>query len=323
MTHTAHRLPMPPIELRAMVGPRDEQDFDNLTGQPVFAELGPEAYRSVFDFGCGCGRLARRMIQQRPRPERYVGIDANRLLLGWAKANLAPAAPGFRFLHHDVYAPSYAPGNSLRLSAPFPVEDGWASLFIAVSVFTHLSLPQSAYYLSEVRRILAADGVACTTWFFFDGASTPFLPRGPYALYADENDFAAAVLYDRRWFLAAVRQAGLTVLQTLPPKLPGHQWEVRLGRRQEDSVDRFPIDAEWSEFLCGATLRPRATIPDDLGAMSLGRTGAREGTVDDEIIVDFRPPRLSGPLADLAACRRPGVLRAAARTIADWLGRRR
>jgi len=89
---------------------------------------------------------------------------------------------------------------------------------------------------------------------------------------------------------------------------PGHQWEVRLGRRQEDSVDRFPIDAEWSEFLCGATLRPRATIPDDLGAMSLGRTGAREGTVDDEIIVDFRPPRLSGPLADLAACRRPGVL---------------
>ncbi|NDC64846.1 MAG: class I SAM-dependent methyltransferase [Planctomycetia bacterium] len=323
MTNTPQRLPMPPIDLRAMVGPRDEEDFDNPTGRPVFADLGPGAYRSVFDFGCGCGRLARRMIQQTPRPERYVGVDANRLLLGWAAANLAPSAPGFRFLHHDVYAPGYAPGNSLRLSAPFPVEDGWASLFIAASVFTHLSLDQSAYYLSEVRRILAADGVAWTTWFFFDGASTPFLPCGPFALYADEKDFAAAVLYDRRWFLAAVRQAGLTVLETVPPKLPGHQWEVRLGRRQEGSVDRFPIDAEWSEFLCGATLRPRAASPDDLREVSLGRTGRREGAVDDEIVVDFRPPRLAGPLAELAAWRTHGVLRASARTIASWLGLRR
>ena len=131
------------------------------------------------------------------------------------------------------------------------------------------------------------------------------------------------VLYDRRWFLAAVGQGGLTVLQTVPPKLPGDQWEVRLGRRQEDSVGRFPIDAEWSEFLCVATLRPRAAFPDDLREVSLGRTAGRENTVDDEIVVDFRPLRLSGPLADLATYRRPSVPRAAAHTIADWLGHRR
>ena len=59
-------LPMPPREMRVLVGPQDEQDFDNPTGRPVYPGLPPEAYRSVLDFGCGCGRVARQLIQQAP-----------------------------------------------------------------------------------------------------------------------------------------------------------------------------------------------------------------------------------------------------------------
>lgn len=323
MSEYERALPVPPPEFRAMVGPQDQQDYDNPTGAPIYPELPPNAYRSVFDFGCGCGRLARQLIQQEPRPRRYMGVDPNRDMVQWASANLSPRAPGFEFLHHDVYSPGYSPNNSLRLSAPLPMEDGGATLFIAHSVFTHLSQDQAAYYLSELRRILAKDGIALTTWFFFDAASTPFLQRGPYALYADPFDFAAAVIFDRRWFLAAVQQLGLAVRRTVPPRVPGHQWAVWLERRTADSVDHFPTGEEWSEHLCGATLRPRAAAPSDSELLGFASTGSRWGRVEREIRVNAGTPGLSGPLAELALYRRFCVSVNAARRLVRWLRRLR
>ena len=315
------------MQLRVLVGPRDDQDFDNPTGRPIYPDLPPEAYRSVFDFGCGCGRTARQLIQQTPRPAKYVGIDPHPALIAWASANLSPAAPGFEFFHHDVYSPGYAPNNSPRLADHFPAEDGSASLVIAHSVFTHLTLDQTGYYLSEVARILAADGVAFTTWFFFDNASMPFLADGPHALYADEKDFSAAVMYDRDWFLAAVRQVGLVVLRTQPPTLPGHQWQVWLGRRAEGKVDQFPIDADGAEFLCGATLKVRAAAPAQDGLVESGRTGSRQGEVTPSAMVTASLPPLYGPLADLVAARadaekwrRRALGWRFARKLAGWAG---
>lgn len=255
-------LPMPPMELRVLVGPRDDQDFDNPTGRPIYSDLPSEAYRSFFDFGCGCGRVARQLIQQTPPPQRYVGVDPRRDLIDWAATNLSPAAPGFEFHHHNVYSPGYAPGNRLQLFDSFPVEDVSVSLAIAHSVFTHMSRDQAAFYLSEIRRVLTADGVAFTSWFFFDSDSMPFFADGPHALYADEKDFSAAVLFDRAWFPAAVRKVGLMVQRTRPPEVPGHQWEVWLAPRTVNAVDHFPLGEDGSEFLCGATHRARASLPD-------------------------------------------------------------
>ncbi len=68
-------LPLPPHEMRMLVGPLDPALFDNPDGKLVFPGLEPTQFRSVLDFGCGCGRVARQLIQQRPRPERYVGLD--------------------------------------------------------------------------------------------------------------------------------------------------------------------------------------------------------------------------------------------------------
>lgn len=286
--------------MRPWVGPIDPADYDNPGGTPILDAFGiPLAnYDAVFDFGCGCGRQARQLLQQTARPRRYVGIDVHKGLIDWCGRNLTPVDAAFRFVHHDVYSPLYAPGNRLQLAEPFPVEDAAFSLFIATSVFTHLAKDQAAYYLSETARVLAPHGIAYTSWFFFDRASFPCTPDVS-CLYTSEIDFAQAVLFDREWFLAAVRSVGLAVRLTVPPQLPGYQWIVLLEKRAPGSVDRFPLGAEGAEWLSGATLKPMARVtlsPEDAAKHHTLREPAVTATPG-------RPP-LFGPLAELDVMKR-------------------
>jgi SAM-dependent methyltransferase len=304
-----------------MVGPTDPRFFENPGGGPIYTDFGLplEVYASVFDFGCGCGRLARQLLLQTPRPRRYVGIDTNREMVEWCRANLTPVDPAFQFRHHDVYSPSYAPENSIRLAEPFPVEDGAFSLVLAHSVFTHLTQAQADYYLHEVARILAPDGLAFTSWFFFDRRSFPFLSEGRSCLFVDENAPSEAVVFDREWLLEAVRRAGLHVWRTHPPPLAGHQWTVFLARRSPGSVDSFPLGEEAAEWLCGATAKPMAAPKVGIEAV----TGARTVTAGPPPPRWPDPPALAGPLVELAASRRGwgGRLWLLARAVARWLRR--
>jgi SAM-dependent methyltransferase len=291
---------MPPLELRQLVGPTAPEAFDNPTGEPLFG-LSSEAYESVFDFGCGCGRLARILLLQKERPRNYVGIDVHKEMIEWCERHLTPLDPHFRFLHHDVYAHSYAPGNRLQLAEPFPVPDGEATLVIALSVFTHLYLSQAEYYLSEVARILKPGGTALTSWFFFDRDSFPFLVEGPYCLYVGERDPTQAVIFDRRWFLDTVRRLGLGVKSTRHPPVGGHQWAVYLGRREENTVDAFPLGEQEAEWLCGATAKPMArpeVSPDVVESLKVQSTDPRSAPSPPT------PPPLFGVLAELDATRR-------------------
>lgn len=295
-------IPIPPLELRRMVGPTDPEDFDNPSGSPIYVEfnLPLELYDTVFDFGCGCGRLARRLLQQTPRPRRYIGVDPHRGMIDWCKNNLSPVNDNFQFFHHDVYSPGYAPQNSLRLAEPFPAEDQSVSLFIAHSVFTHLCRQQTEYYLSELRRVLKPNGVAFTSWFFFDNASFPFLREGPFCLYTSEEDFSQAVIYDRQWFLDAVQYRNLAVSRTIPPGIAGHQWMVFLGHRTAGAVDQFLLGHDGAEWLCGATSKPRAKPAWSEELIDKARGEKREvARPQGRELVQPQPPRLFGPLAML------------------------
>jgi SAM-dependent methyltransferase len=253
-------LPLPPEDMRALVGPRDPGHFDNPTGAAIYDDYGlpHTVYDAVFDFGCGCGRQARQLLQQTPRPRRYVGLDAHREMIDWCRANLTPIDPAFQFVHHNVYSPSYAYENSLRMAAPFPVEDHAFSLVLAHSVFTHLYQDQSDYYLHEVARILRPGGVAFTSWFFFDRRSFPFLPSNRFCLFINDEAPSEAVIYEREWVLEAVRRAGLSVMRTNTPAVAGHQWSVFLTPRSPGAVDHFPLGADSAEWLSGATFKPMA-----------------------------------------------------------------
>jgi SAM-dependent methyltransferase len=234
-------LPMPPLEMRELVGPTDPAAFDNPTGGPIFPEL-PDAdvYKEIFDFGCGCGRVARQLIQQCPRPKRYLGIDLHRGMIRWCQRNLQPAAPNFEFLHHDVCNVRFNPGSHKRRMAPFPAGDGEFTLVNAHSVFTHLTQNQVQYYLSECARVLRKDGVLRATWLLFDKADFPMMQEWDNALYVQYVDPSAAVIYDRKWVREIARAAGLTIFHAIVPAVRGFQWILLMTRKSDVVEADFP-----------------------------------------------------------------------------------
>jgi SAM-dependent methyltransferase len=220
-------LPIPALEMRELVGPTDPAAFDNPTGAPVFGnDIEPELYDNVLDFGCGCGRLARQMIQQNPRPRRYLGIDLHRGMVRWDRDNLQPLAPGFEFQHHDVYHGIFNPQASAT-QAPFPVEDRTVSLLVAWSVFTHLTQDQCEYYLREAARVLRADGVMFSTWFLFDKSVFPMMQDFQNVLYINEWDPTNATIFDRKWVVQLASALGLTIRSVVPPAVRGYAWTLQ------------------------------------------------------------------------------------------------
>jgi SAM-dependent methyltransferase len=228
--------------MRKLVGPTDPADFDNPNGELVYPYLAPECYQTVFDFGCGCGRVARQLILQDPRPSRYVGIDLHRGMVAWCQHNLAPRARGFDFFHHDVYNASFNPVDGRPRTAPFPVEGQCFTLVNAFSVFTHLTESQAPHYLREARRILRATGVLNSTWFLFEKREFPMLHEYTNALYVSESDPTAAVLYDRTWVRETARHAGLSIVQVVPPAIRGFQWILVMAPSEDAEEVEIPLD---------------------------------------------------------------------------------
>lgn len=217
-------LPIPPLPLRQSVGPTDISAYDNPSGAILVPGFSTGA---VFDFGCGCGRMARQLIQQDPQPERYLGIDLCEPLARWCALNLGVFAPQFQFRHHDVFNPVRNP-ESRQITAPFPAGDQEFDLVLAHSVFTHITGNAVMHYLRECARVLKPTGIVQSTWFLFDKGNFPMMPDHLNSLYIDCDDPTAAVLFDRRWFVRAMAEAGLVVWQVIPPQIRGYHWSIIL-----------------------------------------------------------------------------------------------
>ena len=223
-------LPIPPVELRELIGGHDADAFENPSGRPIFDGLPDGQWRSYLDFGCGCGRSARRLALQYPRPERYVGLDLHHGMVRWCQENLQPVLEGFAFLHHDVFNPGLNPDRSRPWALPLPVADDSVSLIEATSVFTHLVEGQTEFYLDEVARILTSDGVLQATFFLFDKSAFPFLQPTQNALYVNPEDPTNAVAFDRGWLIQSLEDRGLCLIDAGPPEIRGFHWHLRVAR---------------------------------------------------------------------------------------------
>jgi hypothetical protein len=183
------------------------------------------------------------LIQQRVQPREYRGFDIHRGMVDWCSAHLTPVAPQFAFAHHDVASPALNPGPGKPLTQPLAVPDGWATLALAISVFTHLREEQADYYLDELARSLDPRGTLHTTWFLFDKASFPMMQSFQNALYINPVDPTNAVIYDRTWLLDALGRRNLKLVQAEPPEMRGFHW--------------------WLSLAAASDPRPQVELPED------------------------------------------------------------
>jgi SAM-dependent methyltransferase len=247
---TTRVLPFPPLELRGLVSPIvDDSYYDNPTGDYVwgpldFPPLRPgEAYRNVLDFGCGCGREARQLLLQRHPPEKYVGVDVNKTMIKWCRANLATDRA--KFFHHDVWSSTYAKDNHANRVLPIKQLGSDFSIIEACSVFTHLSEDQSRFYLDQMRSMLAPRGIIQSSWLLFNKKSFAVMTENQNTLFVSEFEPAAAVYYDWDFVVRMVRALGYRIIAINWADTLGHQTRIYLSLNPEfaDLSDRIPPGA--------------------------------------------------------------------------------
>jgi SAM-dependent methyltransferase len=173
--------PMPPPGLRARVGlgSRDEfvlvgregarQIVSALDRAPVAGRARPD----WLDFGCGCGRIARFLLES-PGIRSYTGVDVDVRQVAWAARHL----PG-RF-------------GPMRPDPPLDFPESSFDVVLAISIFTHFDEVQQLAWLTEIRRILKPGGVLVATTLGPQAA-----PACPGLTPAELGELA------RRGFLAA------------------------------------------------------------------------------------------------------------------------
>ncbi len=148
--------PLPPVELRERVaGTRDPEPFD-LSGAATvdewtraLAAIGKrlDDFRTIVDFGCGCGRAMRHLAKKiDPATQTLIGLDPDAEAIDWLVRNL-----------------SAVHGKVLNERPPAPLPDNSADLIVSHSVFTHLPEDVQHAWLDELRRILKPGGVLITT----------------------------------------------------------------------------------------------------------------------------------------------------------------
>lgn len=144
--------PLPPPGLRSRVGGASRNEFELVGREGSQAILRAfdrardpsREYPSWFDFGCGCGRVAR-YVADAPVVGRLRGIDVDAAQIRWARRHLR--------------------GDFSTMKAAPPLELATASFDVvyAVSIFTHLSEGEQFAWLEELRRILVPGGLLIAT----------------------------------------------------------------------------------------------------------------------------------------------------------------
>jgi SAM-dependent methyltransferase len=142
-------VPSPPEALMERVAGTRNPHFFKLGGLKTFGEFvdfielyrSPSSIRRILDYGCGCGRVMAHFLRHQPSSEMF-GCDIDPGAIAWCQDHL--------------------PGGSFSTLNPWPptqYSDQMFDVIVCYSVFTHLSEELQAQWLSEMKRILAPDGL--------------------------------------------------------------------------------------------------------------------------------------------------------------------
>jgi len=105
--------------------------------------------KSVFEFGCGTGALAERLLEHQLSPEsRYLGIDVSATMVEATRKRLSRFGGRVEVRKTD---------GAMRLD----VADASVDRFVSTYVLDLLSREDATAVVGEARRVLEADGMLC------------------------------------------------------------------------------------------------------------------------------------------------------------------
>ena len=157
-------IPLPPLEYRQLVcGPQFADTFEEV-GRGLMYMLESAGLTSpqtdLLDVGCGCGRLARFLVETPIRA--YTGFDRHPGMIDWCRREIAARDARFRFDHFDVtsvYAEWDGHAGAVdasRCAFPYPAA-AFDAAFLS-SVFTHMPMQEVEQYLAELARVVRPGG---------------------------------------------------------------------------------------------------------------------------------------------------------------------
>ena len=111
------------------------------------------------DVGCGCGKMARNLINH-PYVEEYIGFDVFKPNVDWCVKYLTPFSKDrFQFIHFDVYSQTFNSKGKIQVEEViFPAKDSSVDFVIAGSLYTHILEEDARHYLKETCRVLKPGG---------------------------------------------------------------------------------------------------------------------------------------------------------------------
>ncbi len=122
--------------------------YEDATIDRLVANSALAGDQRIFEFGCGTGRLAERLLGTLPANVNYLGVDISPVMINIATSRLTAWAERAKAVLVDG-------------SLPLPADDGFADRVLSTFVFDLLDEDYARAVLDDLRRILTHDGRLC------------------------------------------------------------------------------------------------------------------------------------------------------------------
>ncbi len=122
--------------------------YEDATINRLVAESALAGDQTIFEFGCGTGRLAAQLLGALPSSVNYLGVDISPVMIDLATRRLAPWTWRAKVVLVDG-------------SLPLPADDGFADRVLSTFVFDLLDEAYARAVVDDLRRILKPNGRLC------------------------------------------------------------------------------------------------------------------------------------------------------------------
>ncbi len=112
---------------------------------------------TIFDLGCGYGRMAYPLRSYLNNKGRYIGYDVFGPFIDFLSSAFA-VDKRFSFFHININNEQYNQGGQATFCG-WPIADRSVDTTVAVSLFTHIDTVITAAYFNELKRIMKPDGM--------------------------------------------------------------------------------------------------------------------------------------------------------------------